>query len=232
MEDWYYNEFHQIGIDFNSEEEVRIYDEKFKTLRNLDNEADFIYNSSGLNRESVVLEIGTGTGELALRLSKRCKKIVACDISKTMLSYAEKKVKACNIQNIEFVNTGFLNHNFNCGYFDAVISQLALHHLPDFWKSIAIMNISNDLKPGGIFYLMDAILSFETKNYKKAISGIISMAKEKMGEKKSEEVIVNIRDEYPTYDWIIEGLLEKNNLKILKKIKYTDLILVYINVKI
>jgi len=75
--------------------------------------------------------------------------VVATDVSEKMLAYALKKSKGQQIENIEFKNAGFLNLDVAPQPFDAVVSQLALHHLPDFWKSVAVHNIFKVLKNGG-----------------------------------------------------------------------------------
>jgi putative AdoMet-dependent methyltransferase len=146
MENWYYDEFKQIGINFETEDEVIQYDEKYKTIRNLDYEMEGISKAVGLHPDSIILEIGTGTGEIALRLSEFCKKIYACDVSRTMLDYASKKADNDGIDNIVFIHSGFLSYNIEPETCDAVITQLALHHLPDFWKSVALQRISKSLK--------------------------------------------------------------------------------------
>lgn len=231
MKEWYFNEFRQTGVDFNSEEEVKLYDEKYKNSRNLDTEAENIAKETELKSDSVILEIGTGTGELAIRLSRKCRQVIACDVSEKMLAFASKKAKSINITNIEFIHSGFLNMKFENATFDTVISQLALHHLPDFWKSVAIHNISRVLKPGGKFYLLDSIFSFETCEYEDSISSTVNFAKDKFGDKIANEIIVNIRDEYPTYGWIIEGMLLKSGLKPENIINYTNIMSVFISTK-
>jgi putative AdoMet-dependent methyltransferase len=231
MEPWYYDEFRQVGLDFSSEEEVREYDKKYKSLRNIDEEADFIATSIKLNTQSTILEFGTGTGEHAIRLARRCERVTACDVSKTMLGYARNKVERLGLHNIEFINAGFLNRELPAESYDAVISQLALHHLPEFWKSVAINNIHRVLKRKGIFYLLDSILSFDIPAYHKAITNIIDFARERMGEKIADEIIINIRDEYPAFDWSIENLLTRNGFRIGNRIKYTDVMSLFISVK-
>lgn len=231
MNEWYFNEYKQTGINFESDEEVKQYDEKYKNSRNLDAEAENIAKEIELKPDSIILEIGTGTGELAIRLSERCRKVYACDVSEKMLSFASKKAGQMNINNIEFVHSGFLNLNFESGIFDAVISQLALHHLPDFWKSVAINNISALLKKGGKFYLLDSMFSFESGEYENSISGTINFAKDKFGDKIANEIIVNIRDEFPTYSWIIEGMLQRSGFKVENIINYTNIMSVFISSK-
>jgi len=78
---------------------------------------------------------------------------------------------------------------------------------------------------------MDSILSFDIGNYEDAIGDTIRMTREKMGDKIAQEVIVNIRDEYPTYDWILENMLVKTGFSVDKIIRFTGLISVFISTK-
>lgn len=222
MNEWYYNEFKQIGVNFENDDEVKKYDEKYKEVRNFELEAESIYKALGLNSDSVILEIGTGTGEIAIRLSQKCKKIYACDVSKPMLNFASNKAKSHGLKNIEFIHSGFLNYKLEPASCDAVITQLALHHLPDFWKSIALLRINNTLKKGGRFFLLDSILSFDILKYEEAINKVIDSSKINVGERLSSEIIINIRDEFPTYYWIIEEMIKKSGLYIISNTKYND----------
>ena len=40
---------------------------------------------------------------------------------------------------------------------DIVYSRYALHHLPDFWKVMALRRVRAMLRPGGIFRLWDVV---------------------------------------------------------------------------
>lgn len=231
MKEWYYDEFKQVGINFESVEEVQAYDEKYKKSRDLKAELDFISKAIDLKPNSIVLEIGTGTAELAIGLAKSCKKVVATDVSETMLSYSQEKAINQSITNIEFKRSGFLITEFAPESFDAVVSQLCMHHLPDFWKLVAINNIFKALKSGGKFYLLDTIITVDLNNYEEEINNHIITAKEKVNEKMANEIIVNIRDEYPTYDWIIEKMLLKSGFKVDNKIRYNGLLTVFVCTK-
>jgi SAM-dependent methyltransferase len=44
---------------------------------------------------------------------------------------------------------------------DFVYSRYALHHLPDFWKSVALERLHRVLAPGGVLRLWDIVYSFE-----------------------------------------------------------------------
>ncbi len=87
--------------------------------------------------------IGTGTGQFAIAAAQKCHKVYAIDVSKPMLEYAEQQAKKENINNIEWLNQGFLNLDFPGIKFDHIISNAVLHHLPDFWKLIALSNVYN-----------------------------------------------------------------------------------------
>jgi ubiquinone/menaquinone biosynthesis C-methylase UbiE len=78
-----------------------------------------------------------------------------------MLEYARQKAEQQGVTNIQFHHAGFLTYEHQGKPLDAVVSQLALHHLPDFWKMIALQRIFEMLESGGKFYLMDTLYSFE-----------------------------------------------------------------------
>lgn len=214
MKEWYYNEFKQVGINFNNEEEAAVYDEKYKASRDFDKEVSYITSSIGLKPEHTVFEIGTGTGEIAVRLAKLCDKVIAADVSETMIYYARKKAEAQAVKNIEFKHSGFLNIDLQPESVDAVVSQIALHHLTDFWKSVAICNVSKVLKKGGKFFLTDAVFAFNISEYDEAITKQLQQFKNFVGDKIVNEFVINIRDEYPTYDWVIENMLIKTGFSI------------------
>jgi len=82
-----------------------------------------------------------------------------------MLNFTRRKAELRGIKNIEFHQAGFLTYDHHGEPLDAVVSQLALHHLPDFWKMIALKRIFAMLKEGGKFYLRDVVYSFPVDNY-------------------------------------------------------------------
>jgi ubiquinone/menaquinone biosynthesis C-methylase UbiE len=61
-------------------------------LRNIKGEIDIIIDALKPTQVSTILEIGSGTGEFAIALSKLCHKLYAIDVSPVMLEYAREKV--------------------------------------------------------------------------------------------------------------------------------------------
>ena len=46
---------------------------------------------------------------------------------------------------------------------DVVDSRHALHHLPDFWKAMALSRIAGMLRSGGVLRLWDVVYAFEAR---------------------------------------------------------------------
>ena len=224
---WYYDEFKQVGIDYTNIEEVYAYDLRMQKLKDIENESNCIRNLLRIKKSDLILEIGTGTGELALNISAYCKQVVAIDVSKTMINFARMKAEAQNKTNIQFYNAGFLTYENRDDPFDVIITQLALHHLPDYWKMIALKRIYGTLKEGGKFYLGDVVFPSSIQNYDSYFAKIINDLKKSTGDEIAQETETHIREEFSTLDWIMEGLL-KNVGFCIEYVKYEGFMASYI----
>lgn len=75
---WQYDETVQVGVDYLNEKEVSVYDQRMQNLRDIDAETAKIKEVLALTPDSVIWEIGTGTGECALSLVSKCRQVL-CD---------------------------------------------------------------------------------------------------------------------------------------------------------
>ncbi len=209
MKDWIYNEFKHVGVDYSQKENAEIYDDQMESFRDYENEAKLIIDGCGFKNpeNSTVIDIGCGTGAFAIHAAKYFKKVYAVDVSKEMLHIAKSKAKVKGIENIEFCNSGFLQFQLNTEV-DLVFSKWAFHHLPDYWKQAALLNINKMLKMDGVFFLTDLIFKFETDYVKKTDTMINELSKS-FSEEFISEIKVHIKDEYSTFDWILRGLIER-----------------------
>ncbi|WP_196822304.1 class I SAM-dependent methyltransferase [Arthrobacter sp. CAN_A6] len=81
------------------------------------------------------------------------------DPSPVMLSELRRKVATANAR-VAVVEGGFLTFDWPAADADLVYSRYALHHLPDFWKALALNRIRTMLRPGGILRLWDIVYNF------------------------------------------------------------------------
>jgi ubiquinone/menaquinone biosynthesis C-methylase UbiE len=79
---------------------------------------------------STVIEFGCGNGDLLFKLSDKIKTGVGIDNSKQLITYATKRLKQEQVQNLEFKLTDILKNSFRESEQDYSIASLLLHVLP------------------------------------------------------------------------------------------------------
>jgi hypothetical protein len=77
------------------------------------------------------------------------------------------------------------------------------------------------LKKEGMLYILDVVFNFEPKDFKIKIDRWIDGFKVAAGEEFKEEVEAHIRNEFSTFTWILEGMVERAGFNIIKS-KNTD----------
>jgi ubiquinone/menaquinone biosynthesis C-methylase UbiE len=212
--EWQYHEPGHPGSDFDAMAEI--YDRNMQKYRDVQGEIDEILEYLALRPDQSILEIGTGTGEFALAAARRCRKVYAIDLSAGMLRYAEKKAQMRGVSNVEFLPGGFLTYRHEGAPLDAVVSQIALHHLPDFWKQIALLRMAGMLAEGGKLCLRDIVFSFDPEDHEKFLEDFISKAEEKAGANFARSISDHVKKEYSTMDWIMQGLIERAGFRVLQ----------------
>lgn len=102
-----------------------------------------------------VLDIATGTGDLAISLAEKgLQNIVGLDLSKGMLEVARKKVKEKNLENqIELVQGDSENLPYSDDHFDAICVAFGVRNFENLEKGLA--EILRVLKPGGLFIVLE-----------------------------------------------------------------------------
>ena len=99
-----------------------------------------------------------------------------------------------------------LNRRINFEHVDqqveAVFTTFALHHLPDFWKGIALKRLNRILKSGRQLYIHDVII--EESNAIENIDALIDKLAESGGQMMREDTERHFREEYSTYDWVMD----------------------------
>lgn len=113
-----------------------------------------------LSPDKCVLEIGVGTGRLALRTAPRCKKFTGIDLSPKTIERAEKNLASFQPR---LICADFLTFPFPMT-FDIIYSSLTFFHIRK--KKKALKKIFRLLSAGGRF-----VLSVEKEQRKKLVCG-------------------------------------------------------------
>jgi ubiquinone/menaquinone biosynthesis C-methylase UbiE len=173
-------------------------------LRDVAADAEKILSLLDLSSDDVLLEVGTGTGAFARAAAGRCRAVVAVDVSPVMISYAAERARDERIGNILFKEAGFLTYEHEGEPVAAVVSKLALHHLPDAWKLIALRRIRGMLREGGKLYLSDVVFpDCAQDGWQEYFQEVV----EAMPEDRRAEMASHIRQEYSTFDWMMREML-------------------------
>ena len=207
--DWLFDESVQVGVDYTDERIVSDYDKHHEGFRDFDREAGEIAASLGLSTDSAILDIGCGTGGLTTRLAQRCRYVYAVDVSEAMLAVLKSKIRSQGLKNVTAIQSGFLTYQHPGNELDAIVANINLHHLPDFWKQIALCKLYDLLKPGGRLFLADVVFDFDPRNYRSEIEDWIAGMKNLSGQTMADETATHIRAEFSTWTWIMEGMLKR-----------------------
>jgi demethylmenaquinone methyltransferase/2-methoxy-6-polyprenyl-1,4-benzoquinol methylase len=165
-----------------------------------------------------VLDICTGTADLALRIAKMTDekvKITASDFSQPMLDVAAEKAKKLHVNSVNFVLADTADLPFSNNQFDVITIGFAFRNLTykNKFAEQYLSEILRTLKPGGIFIIAEsaqprnAFLKFGFRLYLKVwvqwLGGLLS------GHSKAYRYLaVSARDYYNPEE--VGTLLNKN----------------------
>ena len=104
--------------------------------------ASLVIEHANPGPDDIVLDLGTGTGLIALALAEDAGHVVGRDISDGMIEQARSKAADRGLENVEFGYGEFRDPHYD-GEVDIVVSDFALHHLSDEEKREAIEAIAD-----------------------------------------------------------------------------------------
>jgi SAM-dependent methyltransferase len=104
--------------------------------------ADLVIDHAAPGPDDTVLDLGTGTGAIALALAPHAGRVIGRDISEGMLDRARAKADEQDLDNLEFGTGRFREPNVEGIEVDIVVSNFAMHHLSDAEKREAIATLA------------------------------------------------------------------------------------------
>jgi SAM-dependent methyltransferase len=205
LPDWRLDELAHAGREHLDAGYVATYEEKSPTDWSEDVSA---LGALGIGATSTVVDLGAGTGAFARAIAQHVARVVAVDVSEPM-------VAAMRASGIDAVRAGFLSYEHVGAPPDAVFTRNALHHLPDFWKAIALERIGRLIRPGGVLRLRDLVYSFEPSEAGTAITEWLAAAPDDpRAGWTAGELAEHVREEHSTFTWLLEPMLERAGFEI------------------
>lgn len=170
---------------------------------------------AGIGEHSVVVDLGAGTGTFAAAIAPWCREVIAVDVSAPMLAATRERCRELGWTNVRCVEAGFLSYEHEGDAAGGVYSRNALHHLPDFWKAVALDRIAGFLAPGGVLRLRDLVYSFQPREAAAALerwyAGATLTSEKGWTRAELEE---HVRTEFSSFSWLLEPMLERCGFEI------------------
>ena len=196
--DWYYNQRRRIGID-----------RAVASLYGGDDDADLRARATlsmlGVKKGWRIADIGCGNGALACEAALMGAEVDAIDISPAMLALAEISARDRKVA-IRTQSAGLLSFAYQPDSYDLIVSEFTLHHLPDFWKSVAMSRIFAALKPGANFFLRDIVFVRTPDGTERDVEAWAEFSITNHDFNR-DSVVTHMRDEYSTFGWVVERML-------------------------
>lgn len=215
MTDWHLDERADAGDEHLDPDYVAGYERK----SGFDPADDVqLFRRHGLTTESVVVNMGAGTGLFAAAIAPLCRQVIAVDVSPVMTAALRSRVEQDGLDNVRVVEAGFLSYEHDTAPADFVYTRNALHQVPDFWKAIALQRLASILRPGGILRVRDLVFDFEPGDAERSIEAWLSGAvTDPSVGFTAQELATHVRTEFSTYSWLLEAMLQRVGFTILDR---------------
>jgi ubiquinone/menaquinone biosynthesis C-methylase UbiE len=124
-----------------------------------------------------VVDLGAGTGLLALALAPRVHELVAVDISQRMLDRLDDAAAADGLHNVDTRVADLRRLPLADESATLVVSNYAFHHLDDVAKELALAEARRILRPGGRLVICDMMfsLSLEARDRKVVWEKVVAL---------------------------------------------------------
>jgi SAM-dependent methyltransferase len=221
-----FDEAAHAGVEHFDPDYVAGYDGK----SGMDEEAELeLLRRAGLTADTVMVDLGAGTGRTVLLAAPLAREVVAVDVSAPMLARLQGALDARALTNVRIVQAGFLSYDHSGDPPTLVHSRNALHHLPDPQKLDALQRVASLLAPGGRFVLRDLVWSFPRERASEVFERWFDAAPDDPSRGWTRaELEEHVRTEHSPWSDELERMLDDAGLDILEREHRSDTFADYI----
>lgn len=191
---WMFREFAPAGVDPSSPEAVAVHD-------------NALLDRLGVGPGTHLVDLACGTGAFAVEAARRGARVHGVDVAEQMLEHAWRRAAAAGVE-VVLHHAGFLTYVHVGAPADVVTIKSALHHLPDFWKQVALLNVAGYLRPGGTLYLWDLLFTFPPAEYARNLQRLVD---------GRADCAAHLREKFSTFGWILEGMLDRAGFDVISR---------------
>jgi SAM-dependent methyltransferase len=209
--EWMLDEEAHAGPEHLDPDYVRTYDRKAQYNPSLDIQE---LQRLGLNQNATLIDFGAGSGTFTRAVAPLCRHVIAVDPSPAMIAHLRQTTAGIN--NLTIVQAGFLSYQHTGSAVDFIFTRNALHHLPDFWKVLALRQLHALLAPQGILCIREILFDFEPNETESKLAEWMAGAVEDSSRGwTASELAEHVRTEHSTFRWLFEVMLQRTNFEIL-----------------
>ena len=122
---------------------------------------DRIVELAAPQQTDVVVDVGCGTGLLALNVAARADRVWAIDISPAMIDYLRTKAASAQLDNLDGAVASAVSLPLVDACADVVVSNYCFHHRDEAGKRRALSEAMRVLKPGGRLVFGDMMFDLD-----------------------------------------------------------------------
>jgi putative AdoMet-dependent methyltransferase len=229
--EWTYDESVAPGVDYSRDDTVAVYEKGRAEIGDPSEEARQLIGLLGVKKDWTIVDLGCGTGAFVAEVAHHCRRVIGVDVSPKMLAGARQRMQDAGLTNVELVKAGFLSYLHQGDPADAITTKVAFHHLPDFWKQIALLKMDRMLRPGGKLCIADVVYSFKPADHQKEYDGYLERMRKIVSPEFIKNVELDLSREFMTMDWIMEEMLARAGFRIERQWKPDKFFALYLCAK-
>jgi len=163
--------------EYNRDRLAKLFDQRTSASREADQIGEIpriigqiAYEQLKLSSKDVLLDVGTGTGDMAIAAAYICQKAIGIDISKKSLQLARQKAKRMKLRNVDFAYGAFEHpcaelDLASCGV-TKILAVYSFHHLPDLLKAKSLHKLAGLLHRPGRMVIGDLMFFEDPERYR------------------------------------------------------------------